>query len=99
MVPEAERQKIEQYFKQNEDALKGQLRKYNERNRIAEAPAATGDRYSVTQIISLEVLSVDDKKAFVKLGFSVGRRRDVFEYVYKVQWVTNRLRFVGHRKI
>lgn len=98
LVPEAERQKIEQYFKQNEDALKGQLGKYNERNGIAESSLGY-EWYSINQIISLEVLSVDDKKGFVKLGFSVGRWRDVFEYVYEVQWVANRLRFVGHRKI
>ncbi len=92
-APEAEGRRIETYFKQHEDEMKGKLKRYNEHNL---------DFINIKniRIVSLEVLSENDKKTFVKLSFSAHFWvPKVYTYIYEMQWVANRLQFVGHRKL
>ena len=95
-VAPAERRRIEIFFETHEPAIKSQLAKYNERNRIAVASASFW--HGVRSIESVEVLAVEGELAMVRVAFVVGRRGAAsrYQYDYKVRLSDDRLEIVDH---
>ena len=81
---EAERQKIETYFKRNESDLRMQLEAYNRQKKLGKSYKMPW--FKIAQFSLVEIIREDDKKAFVKIAFTLGGA-DVYsgarQYIYE----------------
>lgn len=104
VVPEAERKKIEMYFRSRKAEIMSSLKKYNERNGIGDGSFyGSSGVYKVQYIFEFEILSKTNEEATIKIVFQSGApgtsKGMAHVFIYQLQWVANRLQFVGHQEI